>query len=227
MKMHLTTAFLASFAIASPAAAQSLEHSWSVSVKDGWLFPEQGLDLHDGLTLVLDYEVSNDGWYASVLRAQTDTRANDETDVCGGRRGDLAPRTRYNANVCMFELYGPEAYRVRGELTYELTENLSVTVTGDVVRGGFETDTARMRADWSGELFGPVSGSASAAVSVDTWSEDTVGQLSGGVSVPLVFGTTLELSYQRFDVLNEGRLDRSADKRGEDLSLAVSGSFSF
>ena len=229
LNLNLKIAIIAGVFTAPTAAfAQSdtFSHTGSVAMESGRLFPEQGLALYDGFTVVADYTITHNqsGWYGNLWHAETGTRANNETDVCIGNRGAIDSATSYDVSGCMFEIAGPEAYRLRLAASHALNENWVVAVNGDIVRGGFETDTVRAQLQWHDEIFGPFTGSGSVGVSYDTWSEDTVARLKLGVSFP-IFGVTATAAYDRFEVVSQGPLSRSSDRNGENFSLSVGFAF--
>ncbi len=226
-KFLATTALVSAVAFAAPAMAQEqqCENNASVSNDSGRLFANQGMDFYQGSTWTFDYTLSCGNYYANFWHAQTGRRAFNETDVRVGYANELSNNWSYDASFAFYELAGPEAYELSGEVTYTITNNWSVSGDINIVRGGFKTDTFLGEVAWSDELFGSVSGNASTGVSFDTWSEDTVGHLSLGVSSRLIFEVVGSISAKGFVVIDEGNPSQSNDEDGAIISLALSRAF--
>lgn len=221
MKTFVTLVAAITFS-ATTALAQTTV-SGSVDYNPARFFPEQGLTACWTPTDIYSATVSNDGTYFNVWHAETGSRPCNETDLTLGHVWNVSDRATLDGNIAMFELAGPEAYRARLTYSYQVSDEISVSVNGDVVRGGFETDVLRVQGRWSDEIAGPFTGSAMVGLSVDSWSEDTVAQWNLGVSFPFLFGTTGTVYYTGYDVLDNGRADRPGEE-GDDMfgvSVAV------
>lgn len=225
-KLLAITTILSAVAMATPAMAQeNCENNATIGYDTGRLFEKQGMNLYEGSTWIFDYTLTCGHYYADFWRAETGRRPFNETDVRVGRTGNLTNNLSYDASVALYEIYGPEAYELSGEVTYTVNDNWSVTGDVDIVRGGFETNTFLGEVAWSDELFGSFSANATAGVSFDTWSEDVVGRYSLGVSFPIVWDVVGSASIKGFVVLDEGNPSQSNDEDANIVSLALSRSF--
>lgn len=226
-KFLAATALVSAVALATPAMAQEqqCDNNMTIGNDSGRLFAKQGMDFYQGSTWIFDYTLSCGNYYANFWHAQTGRRAFNETDVRVGYADELTNNLSYDASVAFYELAGPEAYELSGKITYSINDNWSLTGDIDIVRGGFETDTFTGEAAWSDELFGSVSGNASAGASVDSWSKDVVGHFSLGISAPIAFDVVGSISATGFVVLDEGDPSRSNDEDAGIISIALSRSF--
>lgn len=226
LAITIAVGLLAAPAVAFAETEAAFSHAGSVSADSKRLFVEQGLVYYEGFTGVLDHTITHEesGVYGNVWHAETGNRRFNETDLCLGRRGALGSETDYDASYCAFLIDGPNAHRLRFVVSHQISESISADLTGDIVRGGFETNTVRARLRASDELTDSVTGSASLGVSYDTWSEDTVGHVKLGITFP-IFNLSATAAYDRFEVLSQGPLNRSRDQNGDRISLSTGWAF--
>jgi len=198
------------------ARAQEVENSISASIESGRIFADQGFVLYEDLTFVSDYTVSYGDWYVDFWHAQT--RAANESDLCAGKTGTLAPRVEYDTNVCYFVIDGPEAYQLEFNVEYAITDELTFAARADIIRGGFETDVV-----YGGLAFTRGPFDINGGVSGDSWSEDVVLQAGAGVTFPL----HLRAFIKGFSVLDEGDPTQSDDTDGYVLGIGTNFNFTF
>lgn len=226
-KFLATTALVSALACAAPAMAQEEQQcngNASVGNDTGRLFAKQGLDFYQGSTGIFDFTLTCGRFYGNLWHAETGFQTFNETDGRVGVTGQITSDLSYDASVAIYVIDGPEAYELSGAVTYTINDNWSLKGDIDIIRGGFNTDVFFGEVRWSDELFGNVSGSASAGVSFDTWSRDTVGHLNLGASIP-IWALTGSASVQGFTVLEEGNPALSNDDDAVIGSLSLSYDF--
>ena len=216
----MATTFTAFIFMVTTAFAQTTL-SGSVDYNPARFFAQQGLTACRTPTTIYSATASNDGTYFNFWHAETGSRACNETDLTLGHVWQLNDRVAVDGNIAMFEIAGPEAYRARATMSYRVNDEISVSVNGDVVRGGFETDVLRAQGRWSDEIVGPFTGSAMVGLSVDSWSKDTVAEWNVGVSFPFLFGMTGTVYYTGYDVLENGRADRPGEEDDDMIGVSI------
>lgn len=209
---------------ATPAMAEC-DNSVTTAFEGQREFAEQDFTLHRGLTFTADdtftcdvaarWKVYGDGWLG-----QTDTPAHNEQDAIVGATYQAGEHTTIDASAAVFQIDGPDAYRLRLMVNYQFDDHWSAEVNGDVIRGGFETEVLRAQVSRTGPLAWGFSDHLRAGLSYDTWSGDTVFQWEVGISHPFILGSTASLSAKGYQGLTGGHDGRTNNDAMPSLSVA-------
>ncbi len=224
-KAALFTTIMFAALVAASNAAVACAVDTSIAFETDRQFAEQDFTLHKGATGVGDGTLTCDAaehWkvYGTYWQAQTDVTTNNEIDLVFGGVYQAGEHTTIDGNLAMFEIAGPEAYRARITVGHQINDNWSVSVNGDIVRGGFETEVVRGQVFYTHPLAGPFSYNLRAGVSYDSWSGDTVAQWGAGVSTPFVLGTTLSAYVQGYAGLTGGHDNLTGNDTMGGISLS-------
>ncbi len=197
--MRATTFFksllsgVAFLALAGTATAGDVDVNGSVGVASGRVFQDQAIELdHPVVELDLNGCLSNgicgDLWTAQPLESDHDeVHENDVAVWKDSRFGDVVVRTK----VLYIEIKGKDDWDGSVAVTMPLSTNCSGTVSGEVMRGGFNDNVAKLGASCTWKMADKTTVTVDPTIAHSDWNDGYSAGLTARISYELPSGATL------------------------------------
>lgn len=215
MRAHalFITASIFAMVAASPALAQSTVEpveepsaftvTWTTSVASGRVYADQGFTVTDNFSIENDISTCAGDTCFGIWNAHTPGESEvDESEIYVSQ-GFALGETTVEVAASYVILEGPEIWDVNAIIEHPLSENLSVGLGAEVMRGGFNDTVIRAYADYSTSS-GRWTTTISPSVAYSDWS----GRVGLGISASVAYTFSNDVAAE---VYYDGYVNQESD----------------